>query len=117
MKIFGVDFTSAPCHRKAITVAAGRLKGMTLAIEGIERLETFSAFEALLARPGPWIGGFDFPFGLPAQLCRDLRWPLAGKAPGSQCSRLTPPQLGAPLDPYPNFTSGARKYRHCPTVL
>src|SRR5437879_8956473 len=75
MKIFGVDFTSAPCRRKAITVAAGRLKGMTLVIEGIERLETFSAFEALLARPGPWIGGFDFPFGLPAELCRDLGWP------------------------------------------
>jgi len=25
MKIVGVDFTSAPCRRKAITVAAGRL--------------------------------------------------------------------------------------------
>src|SRR5437867_12531490 len=70
MRIFGVDFTSAPCRRKAITVAAGRLKGMTLAIQGIERLETFSAFEALLARPGPLIGGFDFPFGLPAEPCR-----------------------------------------------
>src|SRR5205814_3639652 len=89
MKIFGVDFTSAPCRGKAITVAAGRLKGMTLAIQGIERLETFSAFEALLARPGPWIGGFDFPFGLPAELCRDLGWPLEWKALVSHCSGLT----------------------------
>src|SRR5712691_9975897 len=80
MRIFGVDFTSAPCRRKAITVAAGRMKGMTLVIHGIERLETFNAFEALLVRPGPWVGGFDFPFGLPAELCRDLGWPLEWKA-------------------------------------
>src|SRR5437763_14342318 len=98
MKIFGVDFTSAPCRRKAITVAAGRLKGMTLAIQGIERLETFSAFEALLARPGPSIGGFDFPFGLPAELWRDLGWALAWKALGSPCSGLTPPQPRRALD-------------------
>ena len=75
--------------------------GMTLAIEGIERLETFSAFEALLARPGPWIGGFDFPFGLPAELCRDLGWPLEWKGfhiapalPGSNCAaRWTPIEI------------------------
>src|SRR2546422_11611514 len=102
MKIFGVDFTSAPCRRKAITVAAGRLKGRTLVIEGIERLETFSAFEALLARPGPWIGGFDFSFGLPAELCRDLGWPLGWKGLGLHCSGLTPPQLRCARGAHPN---------------
>src|SRR5437870_13163885 len=112
MKIVGVDFTSAPCRRKAITVAAGRLMGMTLAIEGIERLETFSAFEALLARPGPWIGGFDFPFGLPAELCRDLGWPLEWKALVSHCSGLTRQQLRSALDAYRNSRPDGRKYAH-----
>src|SRR6266513_3981420 len=69
------------------------MKGMTLVIHAIERLETFSAFEALLARPGPWVGGFDFPFGMPAELCRDLGWPLEWKALVSHCSSLTRQQL------------------------
>src|ERR1700752_2371479 len=117
MKIFGVDFTSAPCRRKAITVAAGRLKGATLAIQGIERLETFSAFEALLARPGPWVGGFDFPFGLPAELCRDLGWPLEWKALVSHCFGLTRQQLRCALDAYRNSRPAGRKYAHRATAL
>jgi hypothetical protein len=117
MRIFGVDFTSTPCHRKAITVAAGRLSGMTLMIQDIERLETFSAFEALLARPGPWVGGFDFPFGLPAELCRDLGWPLEWKALVSHCSSLTRQQLRCALDAYRNSRPDGRKYAHRATDL
>src|SRR5256885_16109342 len=117
MKIVGVDFTSAPCRRKAITVAAGRLMGMTLAIEGIERLETFSAFEALLARPGPWIGGFDFPFGLPAELCRDLGWPLEWKALGSHCSSFTRQQLRCALDAHRNSRPDRRQNTPPPADL
>src|SRR3989442_15217476 len=117
MNIGGVDFTSAPCRRRAIRGAAGRLMGMPLAIEGIERLETFSAFEALLARPGPWIGGFDFPFGLPAELCRDLGWPLEWKALVSHCSSLTRQQLRCALDAYRNSRPAGRKYAHRPTDL
>src|SRR5437870_7028971 len=117
MRIFGVDFTSAPCRRKAITVAAGRLKGMTLAIQGIERLETFSAFEALLARSGPWIGGFDFPFGLPAELCRDLGWPPEWNAPVSHCSALTRQQPPCALDAYRNSRPDSRKYARAATAL
>src|SRR5438094_2947517 len=117
MKVFGVDFPAAPCRGKAITVAAGRLKGMTLAIQGIERLETFSAFEALLARPGPWIAAFDFPFGLPAELCRDLGWPLEWKALVSHCSGLTRQQLRCALDAYRNSRPAGRKYAHRATDL
>src|SRR2546425_11786407 len=117
MRIFGVDFTSAPCRRKAITVAAGRMKGITLVIHAIERLETFNAFEALLARPGPWVGGFDFPFGLPAELCRDLGWPLEWKALVSHCSGLTRQQLRCALDAYRNSRPDGRKYAHRATDL
>src|SRR5436853_553737 len=117
MKMFGGDFTSAPCRRKAITVAAGRLKGMTLGIEGIERLETFSAVEALLARPGPWIGGLDFPFGLRAELCRDLGWPLEWKGLVSHCSGLTRQQLRCALDAYRNSRPDGRKYAHRKTDM
>jgi hypothetical protein len=65
MKIFGVDFTSRPGPRKPIVVAEGRLRGQRLSISAVTRLADFAAFERWLAMPGPWVGGFDFPFGLP----------------------------------------------------
>ena len=63
--VLGVDFTSAPRPQKPITVARGHLKAGALALEAIEPIADWPAFERLLAAPGPWIGGFDFPFGLP----------------------------------------------------
>jgi len=45
MKIFGVDFTSAPCRRKPITVASAVLMKDLLRVEAIERHETFADFE------------------------------------------------------------------------
>ena len=58
MRIYGIDFTCAPRKAKPITVASGLLKKNALEVLKIERLESFAAFEAFLARPGPWIGGF-----------------------------------------------------------
>ena len=31
----------------------------------------------MLAKPGPWIAGIDFPFGFPRQFVDDVDWPLA----------------------------------------
>ncbi len=117
MKIFGVDFTSAPCRRKPITVASAVLTKDLLRVEAIERHETFADFEQFLARPGPWIGGFYFPFGLPAELCRDLGWPLEWKALVSHCSSLTRQQLRCALDAYRNSRPAGSKYAHRATDL
>lgn len=65
LTLLGIDFTSAPTRRKPITVARGVLTGSRLALQRIDRLTDFGAFEALLSERGPWFGGFDFPFGLP----------------------------------------------------
>lgn len=65
MRIFGVDFTSRPGARKPIAIASGRLRGRRLAVTAIDGLGDYRAFESWLATPGPWVGGFDFPFGLP----------------------------------------------------
>ncbi len=63
--LLGIDFTSAPSRRKPITVARGRLAGAVLRLDRLDALPTLAAFEALLAEAGPWLGAFDFPFGLP----------------------------------------------------
>ncbi len=73
--ILGVDFTSAPSPRKAITAAHAELVGTRLTFSAIDHLTTFAEFDALLQTPGPWVGGFDFPFGLPRELVVTLGWP------------------------------------------
>jgi hypothetical protein len=73
--IFGVDFTSAPSRRKAITVAVGSLQGRRLTVVRVDRLTDFPAFESFLQSPGPWVAGFDLPFGLPRELVTTLGWP------------------------------------------
>jgi len=65
--LLGVDFTCAPSARKPIVVARGRREGAHLHLQALERLRTLECFEALLAEPGPWFGGFDLPFGLPRE--------------------------------------------------
>ncbi len=74
MLIFGVDFTSAPRPRKPITCAVCVLSAGALRLQHVEALTDFAAFETFLARPGPWVAGFDFPFGQPVSLIRALRW-------------------------------------------
>ena len=63
--LLGVDFTCAPSWRKPITVAQGRLSRGVLRVEGLQTLTSLADFEQLLQQPGPWLGAFDFPFGLP----------------------------------------------------
>lgn len=76
--IIGVDFTSRPSRRKPITVARGRLSGDMLSVSAVDRLPSLEAFAQLLQERGPWVGAFDFPFGLPRELIEKLRWPGAG---------------------------------------
>lgn len=84
MRIVGVDFTSAPSRRKAITVAHGGFDGARVRVDRVDRLVDWSSFEALLAARGPWVGAFDFPFGLPRELVDTLGWPGArSRSPSS----------------------------------
>jgi hypothetical protein len=74
-RLIGVDFTSAPTAKKPITVARGSLHGKSVTLQRVDALPAFPAFEALLCEPGPWVGVFDFPFGLPRELVEALGWP------------------------------------------
>jgi hypothetical protein len=71
----GIDFTSRPTRRKPITVALGVRDGDTLHLERIDAHAAFGGFAAWLQTPGPWVGAFDFPFGLPRELVEALGWP------------------------------------------
>jgi hypothetical protein len=115
--ILGIDFTSAPRPRKPITVARGRLAGGAFALEAIEPLVDWPAFERLLAAPGPWIGGFDFPFGLPREAVVDLGWPQDWSALVAHCAMLGRVPLRAAFDTYRAGRPVGRKYPHRATDL
>jgi hypothetical protein len=74
MRVYGLDFTSAPHKAKPITCAACDFDGDRLHLDSLDAFADFARFEAFLQRPGPWIAGFDFPFGQPARLVHNLRW-------------------------------------------
>ncbi|HEX2334303.1 MAG TPA: DUF429 domain-containing protein [Burkholderiales bacterium] len=112
MRIYGVDFTCAPRKAKPITVATGFLAGSILEIGKVQRLESFTAFEDFLARPGPWIGGFDFPFSLPRELVRDLGWPQDWQALVAHCAGMTRVELRAALNAYRNSRQPGKRYAH-----
>jgi hypothetical protein len=79
LPVVGVDFTSAPSRRKPITVARGTLvasgTGGRYRVDEILELSDFDGFSAFLRDGGPWIGGFDLPFGQPRELVEHEGWP------------------------------------------
>ena len=87
MRVYGLDFTSAPNSttskakkQKRLMLAACELEGEVLRLERFELLNSgkqgcFAGFENWLARDEAWIAGIDFPFGQPAALVRELKWP------------------------------------------
>ena len=76
LRCLGVDFSSRPSRRKPVQVAEGERAGVVLRLRGVQAHAGYDSFAAVLRRPGPWVGGFDFPFGLPRELVEALGWPL-----------------------------------------
>ncbi len=71
----GLDFSSAPAVRKPQRAAWGRRVGDAVILDELRALPTQTALADMLLRPGPWVGGFDLPFGLPRELVLTLGWP------------------------------------------
>jgi Protein of unknown function (DUF429) len=76
MKIYGLDFTSAPSSKKPITCAICILQDRLLHLQNCLKLANFDEFEAFLHSDGPWLAGIDFPFGQPQKLISNLDWPV-----------------------------------------
>lgn len=77
MKIYGLDFTSAPSRRKPLVALGCTLGRDVLRVEDAREMAGFEEFEEFLASPGPWVCGMDFPFGQPRPLVEALGWPAS----------------------------------------
>lgn len=112
MQLFGIDFTSAPGPRKPVVVASGRWTGQAVLLENIEALTSWTDFEAFLQRPGPWLGAFDFPFGLPREALIDLEWPLSWQNMVLHCRDMGRAHFKQALDRYRESRPFGQRYAH-----
>lgn len=111
-RIGGVDFTSAPRKRKPITIANGKLADSVFLLESIDEAADWPAFEAWLLHPGPWIAGFDFPFGLPREAVEDLGWPRTWPALVAHCRAIGRTGFRAALDGHRESREHGNRYAH-----
>jgi hypothetical protein len=88
VRIYGLDFTSAPGRRKPLIVLGCTLEGDSLRVEDSETLTDFGGFEDFLQRRGPWVCGMDFPFGQPRSLIAALGWPQSWEGYVGEVGRL-----------------------------
>ncbi len=111
--IYGVDFTSAPRRAKPITVARlAPLAPDRFALAGVEAVADWPAFDAFLARPGPWVAGFDLPFGLPRALVEALAWPREWRALMRHYAALDRTTLRATFKAYCDARPVGAKFAH-----
>lgn len=100
MKIYGLDFTSAPTPKKPITLAECTLDENILEVRGNKALTDFSSFEAFLAAEDDWVAGIDFPFGLPRKLVTNLGWPELWEGYVQKISEMKKAEFGEVLRNY-----------------
>jgi hypothetical protein len=79
MRVFGLDFTSAPRRSKPLVLAVCQCTRRVLDLQELRPLlgrrdQPFRQFTEWLQSSGPWIAGLDFPFGLPRALIEEVDW-------------------------------------------
>ncbi len=111
-RIIGVDFSSAPSRRKPIVLASGTPHGALLQLTGLQRFETLATFGAWLQQPGPWVGGFDLPFGLPRELVQQLGWPTGWAASMAHYGTLSRAEIRSTFSAFCNARPVGSKFAH-----
>ena len=100
MRIWGIDFTSAPTKSKPITVAQCRLTDGELIVSCVRSLADFHSFEQTLRARGPWVAGIDMPFGQPRKLINAFRWPTVWKDYVARVERIGKTRFEDKLNSY-----------------
>ena len=114
MQLWGVDFSSAPTARKPVVVAQGVRAGAVLRLQGLRALPRMADFEALLATTGPWLGAFDFPFGLPRAFVQAQQLGATAQAVFTELQRRCPSRMAfrALVDAWGNTQPAGRRLLH-----
>ncbi|MFM2448963.1 MAG: hypothetical protein RIS44_1413 [Pseudomonadota bacterium] len=111
--LIGVDFSSSPSKRKPIVVAQGQtVANGLLQLQNLQSFDSLSEFGWWLKQPGSWVGGFDFPFGLPRELVQHLGWPLQWHALIEHYCSLTRAEIRDTFAAFCNARPTGGKFAH-----
>ena len=116
-RLLGCDFSSSPSVRKSIALAWGAWRDKRLVLETLQTCTSLEAFEQALHTPGPWVGGFDLPFGLPRELVTTLEWPLSWKACIDHFAALSREQIRSTFKAFCDNRPVGGKFAHRATDI
>ncbi len=111
--LLGCDFSSAPSRHKPIVIALGAQSNGRVVLSKLVKLSALPAFaEWLEQQPGPWLGAFDLPFGLPRELVETLGWPTDWRACMAHYSALSREQVRAAFAAFCDARPVGGKFAH-----
>lgn len=110
--LVGCDFSSTPTRRKPIVLALGHAASGRVQLTRLERIESLAGFADWLRQPHAWVGGFDFPFGLPRELVEELGWPTGWRECMRHYASLTRPQIRETFAAYCAARPAGSKFAH-----
>ena len=116
-RLLGCDFSSSPSPRKQIVLAWGQASAQRVQLKQLQRLPSLGAFSQAIQTPGPWVGGFDLPFGLPRELVQTLQWPTAWLACVQHFAQLSRDDIRAQFAQFCNARPVGGKFAHRATDL
>lgn len=108
----GIDFTSRPTVRKPITVAIGHARHGAVRLDRVDKHASFESFAQWLRTPGPWLGVFDLPFGLPRELVFALGWPTEWAALMRHYAALSREEIRTTFAAFCNARPAGAKFAH-----
>jgi hypothetical protein len=111
-QLIGCDFSSSPSRRKPVVLAMGRQQGSRVQLDSLHTFDTLEAWADWLAQPGPWVGGFDLPFGLPRELVQTLGWPTDWAACMDHYAALSRPDIREQFAAFCNARPVGGKFAH-----
>jgi Protein of unknown function (DUF429) len=112
VRIYGLDFTSAPSRRKPLIALGCTLEGEILRVEDSEEMTDFAGFEKFLDKSGAWVCGMDFPFGQPRSLVSALGWPEGWEGYVGEVARLSQEEFENAIRADMARRPARRKYRY-----
>ncbi len=110
--MLGCDFSSAPSRQKPIVIALGAQSKGRVVLSTLVHLTSLQAFADWLQQPGPWLGAFDLPFGLPRELVETLGWPTDWQACMAHYSALSRAQIRAAFAAFCDARPVGGKFAH-----
>jgi hypothetical protein len=112
MRVLGMDFTSNPGRRKAITALHCTFDDGILHAERLEEWRSLDQFESALQADGQWIAGIDFPFGQSRKFIINAGWPESWAEYVAYAASLGRANFRAGLDGYRQTrATGDREHR------